>query len=143
MVTTAGAELPPGPVQITLYGFEPAELNGPTMMLPDVLLPVLKLPLQVSASVEPQVSVEDSPSKIVFGLAESEAVGVGGGITVTVADCEALPPGPLHSSAKVSSEYSGSVRPLPDRVPLLDQGPDAVHLVAFVELHVRVERLPE
>ena len=59
--------------------------------------------------------------------------------TVTEARGE-VPPGPVHWKVKVVAEVSGSVRPEPERVPELLQGPPAVQEVAFVEDQVRVER---
>lgn len=66
-----------------------------------------------------------------------------GWATVTVTDWSGeVPPEPVHWKVKVVLEVSGSVRPLPESVPELDQGPPAVQLVAFVELQVSVERAP-
>lgn len=56
--------------------------------------------LQEVALVELQVSVDDWPDVIDFGLAVSAAVGGGGGAaaaTVTVALAVADPPAPLHA----------------------------------------------
>ena len=64
-----------------------------------------------------------------------------GAPTVTVTDCSAeVPPGPVHWKVKVVLEVRGLVRPLPESVLELDQGPPAVQLVAPVELQVRVAR---
>ena len=64
-----------------------------------------------------------------------------GAPTVTVTDCNAeVPPGPVHWKVKVVLEVRGLVRPLPESVPELDQGPPAVQLVAPVEPQVRVGR---
>jgi hypothetical protein len=64
-----------------------------------------------------------------------------GAPTVTVTDCNAeVPPGPVHWKVKVVLEVRGFVRPLPESVPELDQGPPAVQLVAPVEPQVRVGR---
>ena len=61
--------------------------------------------------------------------------------TVTVTDCSAeVPPGPVHWKVKVVLVVRGLVRPLPLRVPELDQGPPAVQLEAPVEPQVRVGR---
>ena len=46
-----------------------------------------------------QVTVELPPLAIVVGLAARLTVGAGeAGVTDTVADCVALPPGPVHVS---------------------------------------------
>jgi hypothetical protein len=147
-VADAGSEIPSGPVQVIEY-VEVTE--GVTVMLPEVAPPVENPPaaVQLVASVEDQVSVEDWPLLIVFGEAVSEAVGIEGAITVMVTDCNAeVPPGPVHWNVNVVSEVRGSVRPLPFRLsPVggvrLDQGPPAVQLVAPVEAHVSVDRSPE
>lgn len=57
--------------------------------------------LQLVALVELQVRVEEFPFVIEVGLAVNVTVGAGvvlAGLTVTVADCEALPPEPEHVS---------------------------------------------
>lgn len=65
-------------------------------------------------------------------------VGVGAAPTVTVADFVTLPPEPLQVRMYVLVEVSGPVLWLPDTGFEPDQTPDAVHVVAFVEDHVRV-----
>jgi len=61
--------------------------------------------------------------------------------TVTVTDRSGeVPPGPVHWKVYVASAVSGSVSPLPERVPELDHGPPAVQLVASLEPQVSVER---
>lgn len=54
------------------------------------------VPVQDSASVDDQLSVEDWPAVIEAGLAASETVGAGGADTVTVVLVLALPPGPVQ-----------------------------------------------
>ena len=62
-------------------------------------------------------------------------------VTFTVTEARGeVPPGPVHWNVKVVAEVRGSVRPEPERVPELLQGPPAVQEVAFVEDQVRVER---
>ncbi len=51
--------------------------------------------LQALALVVDQLSVEVPPFATVLGLAAKVIVGAGA-VTDTVADCEALPPGPVH-----------------------------------------------
>ena len=72
--------------------------------------PVLQLPLipslpdhppeavQLVAFVEDQLKVEADPLVTVPGLALRLTVGLTGAETLTVADCAALPPGPLQVS---------------------------------------------
>ena len=45
----------------------------------------------------------------------------------------------MHWNVNVVSANRGSVHPLPERVPELDQGPPAEQLVALVEDQYRVE----
>jgi hypothetical protein len=62
-------------------------VSAPVDTEPDGAPPVLKLvPVQDVALVEPQVSNDDPPLKILVGFAESDAVAAGGiaGFTVTV-----------------------------------------------------------
>lgn len=54
------------------------------------------LAVQAVALVDDQVSIELAPLSTVLGLALKLTVTVGFGLTVTVADCAALPPAPLH-----------------------------------------------
>lgn len=56
---------------------------------------------QLLALVADQLSVEVPPFATVVGEARSEMVGEGGaldGVTVTVTDCDAVPPAPVHDS---------------------------------------------
>ena len=65
------------------------------------------------------------------------------GVTVTITDCRVeVPPAPVHWKVKVVFVVSGSVKPLPERVPAFDQFPLGVQLVALVELHVSVDWPP-
>ena len=72
---------------------------------------------------------------------EAQAPFTGAEPTFTVTDATGeVPPGPVHWKVKVVAEVRGLVRPLPERVPELLQGPPAVQEVALVEDQVRVER---
>jgi hypothetical protein len=67
----------------------------------------------------------------------------GGGLaTVTVADCVAVPPDPVHESPYSVVLVSAPV----DQVPLSATAPlhppEAVQLVAFAAVHVKVELPP-
>jgi len=97
--------------------------------------------LQDVALVETQDNVELLPLATVLGLALKVTVGAGE-VTVTVADCAALPPAPVQVRVKVALAVSAPV----DCEPLValppDQPPDAVHAVAFVVDQLKVELLP-
>jgi hypothetical protein len=71
-----------------------------------------------------------------------ETVGAGG-VTATLAEAAVVPPLPEQLSKNVDEEVSGPVEavPLTAIVPL--QSPDAVQLVAPVELQVSVDEAPE
>lgn len=90
---------------------------------------------------EDQVSVDVAPLASAEGLARRVTVG-GGGTTVTVTDCDALPPGPLHASKKVAFARRSPV----DSEPLLAvspvQPPDAVQVAAFVADQFSIELEP-
>jgi hypothetical protein len=100
--------------------------------------------VQLVASVELQVRVEEAPLATLVGLAVSVTVGEGGGgaVTVTVAVLLSLPPAPLQVSVKsvVATNVPVDALPLVAIVP--DHPPEAVQPVAFVELHVKVEAEP-
>lgn len=91
------------------------------------------------AFVELQVNTAESPVPTVLALAVSVTVGTR--VTDTVA-AALVPPGPVQVSEKLVFAVSAPVLdvPLVDWVPL--QPPDAVHDVAFVELHVNVDAAP-
>jgi hypothetical protein len=88
-----------------------------------------------------QVSVEAPPELTVLGLAVSETTGANP-VTVTVADCMAEPPDPVHVSA-----YSVVLESAPvDHVPLNAtaplQPPEAVHVAASCEFQLKVDMPP-
>ena len=88
-----------------------------------------------------QVSVEALPEFTVLGLAWSVITG-GAFVTVTVADCMAEPPAPVHVSS-----YSVVLVSVPvDQVPVSATGPchppDAVHAEAPRAFQVRVALPP-
>jgi len=97
--------------------------------------------VQEVALVEDQVSVELPPVATLVGLALIVTVGAGV-VTVTVADCAALPPVPVQVSVYLVVAVSGAVvwEPLTASAPL--QPPEAVHEVALVDDHVKVEVAP-
>ena len=92
------------------------------------------------ALVEDQVKVELPPVDTLAGFALKETVGAAD--TVTVADCDAVPPAPVQLkmnfvvalSARVACEPSVAWAPL--------HPPEALHEVALVDDHVKVEVAP-
>ena len=100
---------------------------------------------QEVAFVELQVRVAVAPLVRLAGFARSVTTGAGALPVVTVTDVAALllPPAPIQDSVKfvVAVNAPVGLLPLVASVPL--QPPDAVHDVAFVELQLRVEALPE
>ncbi len=90
-----------------------------------------------------QLSVADPPWLSTGGVAVRLRVGAGvTGVTLTVVFCEAVPPAPLHAIEKVvvCARAAVGCDPEIDLVPV--QPPDAVHEVAFVEDHVKVDVPP-
>ena len=63
-------------------------------------------------------------------------------LTFTVTDCSEVPPAPVHASVKVLVALSTADCSLPALALLPAHAPDAVQPVAFVLLHVSVERWP-
>ena len=145
-VTVADWEaLPPAPEQLSVYVVVAA--SGPTTT--PVALLVGWVPVQppeavqLVALVELHVSVEEPPLATLVGFAVSVTDGGGGGAeTVTVAVCDALPPGPVQSSVNevVAVRLPVDVDPLVGSAPL--QPPEAVQPVASLELQVSVEAEP-
>jgi hypothetical protein len=132
---------PPAPEHVSVK--LPSADSAPELCEPDVACVPVQLPdaVQLVASVELHVSVEEPPEAIMVGDADSVTVGTGAIDTVAV--CEAEPPTPEHVSVKLPSADSAPelCEPVVASVPV--QLPDAVQLVAFVELHVSVEEPPE
>jgi hypothetical protein len=94
---------------------------------------------QAVASVELQVKVEVVPGATEVGSALKVAVGI---IWTVVVTGWLVPPPPVQLSVKSVDAVSAPVLwlPLAAREPL--QPPEAMHEVAFVELHVRVVSSP-
>ncbi len=97
--------------------------------------------MQAVALVAVHDSIELPPLATVLGLAENFTVG-DGEVTDTVADCAALPPGPLQLSEYVAFAVSAPVGDEPLTAFAPDQAPDAVQDVALVADHDNVEPLP-
>jgi hypothetical protein len=98
--------------------------------------------VQAVALLETQLNVELLPLAMVLGLALMLTVALGVLLTVTVADCAALPPVPVQLSVYVALAVSAPVDwvPVTDFVP--DQAPEAVQEVAFVAVQFNVALLP-
>jgi hypothetical protein len=83
------------------------------------------------------------PLVIDVGLTEKEIVGAGAAApTSTVTEADTLPPAPRQLSAKVVSFVSVPVDCEPLIALLPDQPPEAVQLLAFALLQLRVELAP-
>ena len=94
------------------------------------------------ALVEVQVKVDALPLATLEGLALNDTVGAEGAETVTVADCDAEPPGPVQ----VSVYLVVAVRVAVDVVPAVAsepfQPPEAVQAVVLVDDHVNTAVAP-
>jgi hypothetical protein len=142
-VTVADCEtLPPAPVQPSVN--VPVVVNTPVDCEPLVAFAPDHAPeaVQLSALVDDQLSVEAAPLAIVAGLAVIVTVGGRGAVTVTVADCAALPPLPTQVSVKVAVLVNTPVDWLPLMPLAPDHAPEAVQLLASVDDQVSVELAP-
>jgi hypothetical protein len=120
-------------------------LSGPVLALPFVGLAPLQPPEAVHPVVfaELHISVAALPSCTVVGFALIVAVGAGPVTAiVTAAVAGEVPVAPVQLSVKVVDALSAGVvkAPLVGSAPL--QPPEAVHAVAFAELHVSVATPP-
>jgi hypothetical protein len=141
-VTLADAlALPPGPVQLIVQVLE--VVNAPLDWLPEVALAPDHAPdaVQPVALVDDQLSVDEPPMTTELGFAVSDTVGTAG-VTVTLADALALPPGPVQSIVKVLEVVNPPLDWLPEVALLPDQAPDAVQELASVDDQLSVEELP-
>jgi hypothetical protein len=116
--------------------------NGPVLCVPDADLLPDQLPdaMQLVVLVELQVSVDAEPDATLPGDAAS--VSVGGGTTVTVAVCDVEPPVPVQDNEYVEVVVNAPVLCVAEVALLPLQLPDAVQLVALVEVHVSVDAPP-
>ncbi|HEY0341241.1 MAG TPA: hypothetical protein VGC34_10575 [Steroidobacteraceae bacterium] len=129
--------VPPGPVQasvnVLLLVRAPVET-----LLPEVACVPDQAPLavQLVAFVDDHVRALAAPVATVVGLALIETVGAE--TTVTVADCSAVPPGPVQLSVYVPLCTSAPVDAVPVRACVPDHASLAVQLVVLADDHVRV-----
>lgn len=142
VTVTDCAALPPGPVQVSVKFV--VAVSAVRTSLPPVALVPLHPPLavQLVALVDDQLSVDDPPLTTVVGFAVSVTEGGDGCVTVTLTDCVADPPTPLHVSANAELADKGPVEADPDVALVPLQLPDATQLVALVEDHVSVAAPP-
>ena len=92
------------------------------------------------ALLDDQVSIDALPLARVLGLALKLTAAVG--FTVTVADCAALPPGPVQLRLYVALAVSAPVDCEPVTALVPDQAPEPVHAVALVVDQPKVELPP-
>jgi hypothetical protein len=116
-------------------------LSGPVLVVPLLATAPVQAPEaeQLVTLVDDQVSVAAPPGAMLLGVAVSATVGVGGGVTVTVTDCAALPPGPVQVSVNRALAVSVPVgaEPLGALAPL--HPPLAVQASASVDDQDRVD----
>lgn len=98
--------------------------------------------VQEVALLDAQANVDPRPPATVLGLALKPTVTVGCELTVTVADCAALPPAPLQFRVKVVEALRAPVgcEPLTALPP--DHPPEAMQEVALVADQFRVALPP-
>jgi hypothetical protein len=97
--------------------------------------------VQAEALLDDQVNVDLPPLATLVGLALIETLG-GVEDTVTVADCDAEPPAPVHVSTYLVVALSAAVllAPLGPIDPL--QPPEAVHAVSLLDFQVNIAVAP-
>jgi len=98
--------------------------------------------VQAVALLEDQVNVDVPPLATLVGLALIETVGAGGAETLTVADCDAEPPAPVHVRVYLVVAASAAVfcEPLMASEPL--QPPEAAQAVALAEDQLNIDVAP-
>jgi hypothetical protein len=140
-VAMAALLLPPAPVQVNEK--DAVAVSAEVLCVPLMVLAPLQPPeaVHVAALVELHVNVDAAPLATEVGFAVNVAVGVGTTVTVAMAAL-LVPPAPVQVNEKDVVDVRAPVLcvPLIALAPL--HPPEAVHEVAFVELHVSVEALP-
>jgi len=134
--------LPSGPLQVRVN--VEAVPSGPVDSDPLVGCAPLQAPEaeQDVALAADHVSVDRPPLDTLDGLAEKLSVGAGADATVTTADCEMEPPGPVQVSVYDALLVNAAVDsdPLVGWAPL--QAPEAEQDVALIELQLSVADRP-
>jgi hypothetical protein len=138
--------VPPAPVHDRVYVV--VEVSPDRASEPETALLPFQPPeaVQLVALVAVQLSVVPPPLGTVEGVAPSVTEGSGGadgGTTVTLTDCVAVPPAPVHVRANAEFAVSGPVEALPEVALLPLQLPEAEQAVALVDDQVNVEAPPE
>jgi hypothetical protein len=140
--TALASEVPPVPLQLSEY--EVAVAKAPVLWLPLGPTEPLQAPLALQDVVllEVHVNVERPPAATTGGDAVNVTAGTGRMVTVATRGA-VTPPGPAQMSEYAVAAVNGPVLwlPLAASVPL--QPPEALHEVAWVELHVSTEAFPE
>jgi len=134
--------VPPAPVQLSVK--DVLAFNAPVLCVPAVALLPLQPPDAVHevAFVELHVKVLLPPLATVVGDADNVTVGAGVAlVTVMEALAWAVPPAPVQLSVNVALAFNVPLT-LPESGCAPLQPPDAVHDVAFVEVHVKVALPP-
>jgi hypothetical protein len=132
---------PPAPEQVrvnVVVAVSPVRASEPLTALVPVQPPEA---VQLLVLAVDQLRVEVPPFATVVGDALSVTVGEGvalGGVTVTVTDCDALPPAPAHASVYVVVAASPDRASDPESALLPVQPPEAVQLVALVTVQLSV-----
>jgi hypothetical protein len=116
----------------------PVEDEPLTALLPDQAPEAV----QEVAFVDDHANIELAPLATVLGFALRLTVALGCGLTVTVADCAAVPPAPLQVKVYVAVALRAPVDWKPLTALLPDQAPEAVHEVALVADQVKVALPP-
>jgi hypothetical protein len=98
--------------------------------------------VQEVALLEVQDRFEALPLLTLAGLTFSDTVGAGGAETVTVTDCEAVPPAPVQVSVNFVVAVRAGVACVPVVGMAPPQPPEAVHEEVFLEDHVSDEVAP-
>ena len=89
------------------------------------------------------VAVPETVAPLIGAVIETVGGVVSGADTVTVIDLLVVPPVPVHDNVYVLVEVSAPVDCKPESVLLPVQAPEAVQVVALVELHVKFDEPPE
>jgi hypothetical protein len=100
------------------------------------------VPVQAVALLEVHVKVELAPLATELGEALRLIVGSCFALTVTVADCAAVPPLPVQVREYVALAVSAPVDCVPLSALVPDHAPEAVHAVALLADQVSVEVAP-